>query len=76
MYFSLELIEEATNCSRYDLSFVKIRELEELVLYRLLKMGIFLELLFTLLNLRWPTAHDAGSSKIHGISIPNSRTRL
>ena len=76
MYFSLELIEETTNCSRYDFSFARIRELKELVMCRLLKRGIFLELLFTLLNLRWPTAHDAGSSKIHGISIPNSRTRL
>ena len=54
MYFSLELIEEATNCSRYDFSFVKIRELKELVMCRLLKRGIFLELLFTLLNLRLP----------------------
>ena len=44
MYFSLELIEEATNCFRYDFSFVRIRELKELVMCRLLKMGIFLEL--------------------------------
>ena len=59
MYFSLELIEETTNCSRYDFSFARIRELKELVMCRLLKRGIFLELLFTLLNLRLLTAHDA-----------------
>ena len=57
----MELIEKATNCFRYDFSFVRIRELKELVMCRLLKGGIFLELLFTLLNLRLPIAHDAGS---------------
>ena len=61
MHFSLELTEEATNCSKYDFSFVRIKELKELVMYRLLKRGIFLESLFTLLNLRLPTAHDVGS---------------
>ena len=47
MYFSLELIEEATNCSRYDFLFVKIKELKELVIckfvskrYLFLKFGL------------------------------------
>ena len=41
MYFSLELIEEATNCSGYDFSFVRIKELKKLVMCRLFKRGYF-----------------------------------
>ena len=44
MYFFLELIEEATNCSRYDFSFVRIKELKELVICRFFsKRYLFLE---------------------------------